>query len=105
MVKGRDFDLTSAPVSKWSTIRLLLILALTKNWHTRQLDYVQAYPQAPIERPMYMNIPPEFNLHNHKKYNNKYHALKLHNNVYGQKQSGRVLNQYLVKKLESIEFE
>ena len=104
MIKGKDYELTYAPVSKWSTVRLLLILTLTQHWHTRQLDYVQAYPQAPIERPMYMNIPPEFQLKDHGRYNNKEHALELHNNVYGQKQSGRVWNKFLVKKLVSIEF-
>ena len=40
MVKGRDFDLTYAPVSKWSTIRLLLLLTIVNSWKTRQIDYV-----------------------------------------------------------------
>ena len=99
MVKGKDYDHTYAPVSKWSSIRLLLTLTILHSWKTRQIDYVQAYPQAPIDRPMYMNIPPEFKLTGHKQYNNKDHAIKIKNNIYGQKQSGRVWNQYLVNRL------
>jgi hypothetical protein len=27
------------------------------HWHTQQIDYVQAYPQAPMECEMYMELP------------------------------------------------
>ena len=104
VVKGKGYDHTYAPVSKWSSIRLLLTLKILHSWKTRQMDYVQTYPQAPIDMPMYMNIPPEFKLTGHKQYNNKDHALKIKNNIYGQKQSGRVWNQYLVKRLRKIGF-
>jgi hypothetical protein len=36
--------------------------------------------------------------------NGKTHVLKLLKNLYGQKQAGRVWNQYLVKGLKSISF-
>ncbi len=36
--------------------------------------------------------------------NSKDHVLKLVANLYGQKQAGRVWNQYLVEKLQSIGF-
>ena len=32
------------------------------------------------------------------------HVLKLHRNTYGQKNAGRVWNQYLVKKLKKVVF-
>ena len=44
-----------------------------------------------------MEIPKGFDLGDDS--NHKEHALKLHRNVYGQKQAGRVWNQYLVSKL------
>ena len=56
-VKGRDYDETYAPVASWASIRMLLVMSIIKGWHTRQLDYVMAYPQAPVERDMYMEIP------------------------------------------------
>jgi hypothetical protein len=55
-------------------------------WHTRQLDFVLAFPQAPVEKVLYM--------------------LQLHKNVYGQKQADGVWNQHLVKKLtKELKFE
>ncbi|KAL7477080.1 hypothetical protein ACHAW6_002896 [Cyclotella cf. meneghiniana] len=60
-----------------------------------------AYTQAPIETDLYMEI-----LHGIEttKGNTKDYVLHLLANIYGQKQAGRVWNQYLVSKLESIGF-
>ena len=55
-------------------------------------------------RPMYMNIPPEFVIPDHPEYNNKDHALEVLQCIYGQKQSRRVWNKYLVRRLKSIGF-
>jgi hypothetical protein len=60
-----------------------------------------AYPQAPIEMDMYMEIPQGIHLKNG---NSKNHVLKLLANLYGQKQAGRVWNSFLVNKLLEIEF-
>ena len=32
-------------------------MTLRNKWKTRQLDYVLAFPQAPVERELYMQIP------------------------------------------------
>ena len=96
MKKGIDYDETYAPVATWRTIRLLLTLASAHNWHTRQLDYVLAFPQAPVERELYMEVPKGFQMDNGK---SEDYLLKIHRNIYGQKQAGRVWNQYLVNKL------
>jgi hypothetical protein len=48
---------TYAPVVTWYTVRLLLILSILLGWHTRQIDFVLAYPQADIEYDMYMELP------------------------------------------------
>ena len=50
MKKGIDYDLTYAPVVRWSSIRLTLILSLLNDWHIVQLNYVHEFPQAPIEK-------------------------------------------------------
>ena len=82
-------------------MRLLLILTLLNGWHTQQLDFVQAFTQAPVERDIYMQIPKGFeaDLPDPEEY-----CLQLHKNLFGQKQAGRVWNKYLVKKLASIGF-
>ena len=94
MTQGQDYDQTYAPVASWESIRLLLALVLKNNWKTRQLDYVLAFPQAPVEREMYMQIPKGIRMKGNKEF-----ALKVEKNIYGQKQAGRVWNQHLVRKL------
>jgi Reverse transcriptase (RNA-dependent DNA polymerase) len=74
----------------------MLLLAAQYNWHTVQLDYVLAFPQAPIERTLYMEVPKGFEIKGHDR---KDHVLKLHRNVYGSKNAGRTWYQYLRKKL------
>jgi len=100
-VKGRDYDETYAPVASWASIRMLLVMSIIKGWHTRQLDYVMAYPQAPVERDVYMEIPKGYKVEGG---NAGDHVLKVHKNIYGQKQAGKVWNDYLVKKLIAIGF-
>ena len=98
MVKGRDYDLTYAPVATWNAIRLVLSMILLNRWHTVQLDYVLAFPQAPINRELYMKIPIGMDVPQGKRED---YVLQLKRNVYGQKQAARVWNQYLVQKLTS----
>ena len=98
MRKGIHYDQTYAPVASWISIRTLLALTVIHNWHTVQLDYVLAFPQAPEEKEIYMEIPRGVRMSNQDD-NPKDYVLKLNKNVYGQKQAGRVWNKYLVDKL------
>jgi hypothetical protein len=66
------------------------------SWHTRQIDFVLAFPQADVECDLFMHFPrgvvfPGFH--------RSTHCLKLKKNLYGQKQAGRVWNQHLVHGL------
>ena len=97
MEKGRDYDQTYAPVANWASIRLVLALVSAFNWHTTQIDYVLAYPQAPVEREVYMEIPRGYELEGGKSKTD--YALQLHANLYGQKQAGRVWYQHLSRRL------
>jgi hypothetical protein len=54
MKKGINYDETYAPVVKLNSLQLILTLPVLYGWHTKQLDYVLAYPQATIEKPLYM---------------------------------------------------
>jgi hypothetical protein len=82
---------TYSPVVGWSTIRMFLILMLINGWSSKQVDFVLAYPQADIECEMYMEVPQGFNVDGAR----RDYCLKLRKNLYGQKQAGRVWNQYL----------
>ena len=92
---------TYAPVVTWQTVRFFLILSLLMGWRSRQLDFVMAYPQAPAEMPLYLRLPQGYK---RKGMTRKTHVLKLKCNVYGQKQAGRVWNQYMDQGMKSIVF-
>ena len=97
MQHGIDYEETYAPVTSWRSIRMLLTLVALYGWYTVQLDYVLAFPQAPAERELYMAIPKGFVLNDGCESD---YALRIHKNIYGQKQAGRVWNHYLAKKLQ-----
>jgi Reverse transcriptase (RNA-dependent DNA polymerase) len=83
-----------------ASIRLVMNLAAFRKWETRQLDFVLAFLQAPIETDIFMEIPAGFKVNT----GGKDCVLHLVNNLYGQKQAGRVWNIYLSKGLEKLGF-
>ena len=100
-IYGMNYYETYAPVVTWFAIRLMIIFGILFKWSLRQVDFVMAYPQAPIEMDIYMELPQGIETTDG---NSKDHVLKLLKNIYGQKQAGRVCNEYLVDKLNSIGF-
>jgi Reverse transcriptase (RNA-dependent DNA polymerase) len=100
-IHGLDYWETYAPATSWSTIRLVLLISVVNSWELRQLDFVQAFPQAPIQTEMYMELPKGYSVDNSR----DHHVLKLVKNIYGQKQAGRVWNEFLLKGLKDIGFQ
>lgn len=94
---GVHYTQTYAPVASWMSVKLLLALTALHDWHTTQIDYVLAFPQAPVEKELYMHCPRGFKFGDVE--SPKDYVLRLNRNVYGQKQAGRVWNQYLTKRL------
>ena len=92
---------TYAPVVNWFSIRLLLSQALLNNWHTRQVDFVIAYPQAEPECEMYMKLPKGIAIPG---LSNETHTLKLLQNLYGGKAARRIWIQYLTTGLTNMGF-
>ena len=91
-----QFWQTYCPCATWSSIRLQLIMALQKGWHTMQLDFVQAYPQAPISKVQYMKLPKGIAMEG---IDPKQHVLEIHKNIYGGRDAGRTWYLYLKDKL------
>jgi hypothetical protein len=92
---------TYMPVVTWFAIQLLIVFGIHFDWALRQIDFIMAYPQAPMEMDMYMELPTGI----HTKHgNSKDHVLKLLANIYGQKQAGCMWNSYLITKLQEINF-
>jgi hypothetical protein len=71
------------------------------DWHTKQLDFVQAFPQTKTDCTTCMEIPKGVDLagKNHKDY-----VLEIINSLCGQKQAGHAWFKHLVKGLEDIGF-
>ena len=87
MIKGKHYEQNYAPVASWNSIRTMLALTAVNNWHTTQIDYVLAFPQAPVEGEFYMKIPGGFKIDQGK---SKDFLLKLKRNHYSTKHAGWV---------------
>eukprot|EP00957_Ditylum_brightwellii_P211270 15365977-Ditylum_brightwellii.AAC.1 len=75
-----------SPVGQWSTVRMLLLLSQLKGYKSRQVDCVQAFPQAPLEdEEVFMDIHSGF-YHKDSKSTNNY-VLRFKKNLYGLKQA------------------
>jgi hypothetical protein len=93
-VAGVKFWQTFAPIIKWSTVCLTLILMTLLGYQSRQVDFVQAFLQADIDCDVYMKIPRGFviqwdRLHGHSTCSlTPNHVLKLNKSLYGLHQAG-----------------
>ena len=87
---GVNFWDTYSPVVTWTSIRFLLLVCLCQGWASKQLDFVLAYPQAPVECDMYLELLKGFTY----KGDRKSHVLKLIKNVYGTRQGARVWSTF-----------
>jgi hypothetical protein len=77
----------------------MIVFGIIFCWDLWQADFVMAYPQAPVETDIYMDLLQGIKTATG---NSKDHILKLLKNMYGQKQTGGVWNSFLVDKLTSL---
>jgi hypothetical protein len=48
---------TYSPLVSWSTVRFLLVFALTFGWHTASIDFSAAFVQATLKEPVWIHLP------------------------------------------------
>jgi hypothetical protein len=98
-IENVDYWSTYSPVVSWSTVRLMFIFALLNNWHIRSIDFVLAYPQAPIKTDIFMTppkVPPDFVIADLPNPLARSTSLyKLLQNLYGLKDAGKTWGDFL----------
>ncbi|CAI7913794.1 unnamed protein product [Closterium sp. NIES-53] len=94
---GRDFTETFAPVSRHTSLRILLAVAAMKKKKLRQIDVANAFLYAPVDAEIYVELP-------HGSYGEPNQVCQLLKSLYGIKQAPRLWQQYLHARLIRIGF-
>ncbi|GJT43845.1 ribonuclease H-like domain-containing protein [Tanacetum coccineum] len=81
---GVDFDETFSLVVKSATIRTVLSLAVSRQWHIHQLDVKNAFLNGDLSETVYMHQPPGFVDSRYRNY-----VCLLQRSLYGLKQAPR----------------
>ena len=84
----------------WSTVRMVMTLAIHLGWNTKQIDFSNAFVQADLKEDVYLALPPEFTGQGGG--SRKDTCLKLQKSLYGLFQEPKAWNQHLTKSLEAL---
>ena len=95
---GVNYWETYAPVVNWISVRFLLIISELAGLETQALDFVLAFPQAKLDVPVFMEIPPGVDVGNDT--NKRAYVIELKSSLYGLKQSSANWYDCLKKGLE-----
>jgi hypothetical protein len=96
---GIDYTKNFSPMVKFTTIRLVLSLAVTYGWLIQQLDISNAFLHGFLTEDLYMAQPPGFESSKHPEY-----VCKLHKCFYGLTQALRVWFKRLTDFLIQLGF-
>jgi Reverse transcriptase (RNA-dependent DNA polymerase) len=93
---------TYSPVASWSSIRMLAVTALQQHWVTKQIDFSNAFVQAPLEKPVCVAMSPMFQ--NNTGFDSKELCLKLNKSLYGMHEAPKLWHDHLEKGLIKARF-
>lgn len=94
-----DFFETFSPVVKASTIRVILSIAISKQWAIRHLDFNNAFFSGTLEEEVYIHQSPGCVDQSHPDY-----VCRLNMAIYGLKQAPRAWNNTFKRALLSCKF-
>jgi histone deacetylase 1/2 len=98
-IYGIDYEDTFSAIVKAAAIRLVLSIAMSRNWCLRQLDVTNAFLHGYLEEDVYMRQP--LGYEDKAKLN---YVCKLDKALYGLKQAPRAWYSRLCGKLQSLGF-
>ena len=99
MVQNVDYFQSYSPVVQWSSVRLMLIISIIHALETRQVDYVNAFAQASLDKDVFIELPQGFE-HN----NDEDCVLQLHKSSYGMSDAPLMFFELLKTNLEAVGF-
>ncbi|CAI7837085.1 unnamed protein product [Closterium sp. NIES-53] len=94
---GRDFTDIFAPVSRHTSLRILLVVAAMKKKKLRQIDVANVFLYAPVDAEIYVELP-------HGSHGEPNQVCQLQKSLYGIKQAPRLWQQYFHARLTRIGF-
>ena len=98
-VVGIDVFETYAPVVQWSSVRLCFILTIVLDLSSRQVDYTNAFVQAKVKTPTFVELPKGF-----ESTTDEDNVLRLNKNLYGSRDAPLAWFEALKHSLESRGF-
>ena len=96
-VEGIDYDKTFSPVVWFETVRMMIVLAVLKDWHIFRLDVKTAFLYGELDEELYMEQPEGFK---DPKQKNKVMCLK--KAIYGLKQAALAWWKALDKSMATL---
>jgi hypothetical protein len=102
-IAGVDYFESYAPVASWSTVRMVMNLAIQRGWATRQVDFSNAFVQATLKEEVYVELPEMFRDENNHG-NKDGICLKLNKSLYGLVQAPLSWYNHLQKGLHELTF-
>lgn len=96
---GLDYSETFNPVIKPTTIRLVLDVAVKRNWNIHQLHINHAFLKGTLQDKVYVTQPPGF-----VDPDRPHHVCRLNKALYGLKQAPRAWYKELRQYLEQMKF-
>lgn len=92
---------TFAPVVEWSTVRMLFSLGLVHDWKTASIDFSNAFTQAVLPEPIYLEVPTGLAKGNPQL---RDQVMKIKTSLYGDRRAANLWYAKLRKTLEDIGF-